>query len=110
MSVVGEKRRRLRRGTPNDGVITWNNGRHYFSCLVRNQTPDGAKVSVPNRVIPSEVHLINIRGQYAHRAQLAWMKNTEAGLVFLEFIDLTQGTTTDLRHLVKLMVAHTRTL
>ncbi len=79
-------------------------GSKYFPCTILDLTPDGARITVPGKpLLPTELHLINIKGQYAQRALVAWAKDAEAGLKFLEYIDLAKGGSPDL---VRLLVKH----
>lgn len=61
-----------------------------MACQVRDLSDNGAKISVASTaILPHDFYLIIHRSQRAYRAKAVWRRGDEAGLAFIDAIDLT---------------------
>ncbi|MCW6512483.1 PilZ domain-containing protein [Lichenifustis flavocetrariae] len=79
-----ERRTDQRNRTYLGGRILFNHRSNSLDCLVRNMSPNGAKIVFSGSVVvPSEFELsVNLKGESVP-ARVQWRTETEAGLVFL---------------------------
>ena len=80
-----ERRKNNRHRTYLGGRISFNRHCSTMDCLVRNLSPDGAKVTFVNTVlVPKEFDLTITQRAQTLRARMIWRQCGEAGVVFLE--------------------------
>ncbi len=103
---IADRRPKARRKALLGGVLVWEGGSQTTPCVIRNISLTGALVSTPSRELPKELHLINVRGQCAHRAEVVWVMKAQAGLRFLDVIDLAQDVQGTHSYLRKLLDAY----
>lgn len=67
------------------GVISFNDRRSTITCIVRNFSPDGAKIEISSHaIIPDHVVLTVMRKGRQFAARVVWRSEHEAGLAFVE--------------------------
>ena len=75
------------------GLIVYANGTQTCDCSLRDLTPAGARIIIPNQVqLPRHFHLINIRDAVAYNARLVWINGQEIGASFESVISLSENT------------------
>jgi hypothetical protein len=79
---VEERRKSQRLRTYLGGTIAFNNRYSTLECLVRNLSPEGARLAFPHPVVlPLEFDLqIRNRGE-SRRGRLVWRDETQAGII-----------------------------
>jgi hypothetical protein len=88
-----ENRAKPRRRVVLGAVAVLGGGNMSFKCRIRDLSADGARIVVPDgQVLPSEIYLINLRDQIAHRAHVVWTRGIESGLNLNASIDLATST------------------
>ena len=86
---LAERRPIARKKVLFSAVAVQEFGRNTIACQVRDISAKGAKIAVSRNVdLPRDLHLIIVRDYTAYRAQLVWRKADEAGLAFIEALDL----------------------
>jgi len=86
-----DKRRRLRKKALLGGVVVHNAGQYAFRCAIRDLAESGARIEFPNgQVFPASVYLINIGARTGHEAKVTWVRDSEAGLTFVNSFDLNE--------------------
>lgn len=80
-----EERRNAHRGrTYLGGRVSFNNRCSTADCLVRNLSPNGAKIVFASpATIPSEFDLTIARKGDSRRTRIVWRGELEAGVMFL---------------------------
>jgi hypothetical protein len=81
-SVMGERRKQVRRRTLKSGKIVFNHKSSVVDCAVRNLSEVGALLIVPNAAgIPNAFELIDSEG-VAHNCTVAWKADGKIGVDF----------------------------
>lgn len=79
-----ERRQHFRSRALLGGSLAYNNRTSVMSCVVRNITPAGAKISVDHvAVLPDEFDFSLPRRDERRRARVVWRKGDAAGLAFV---------------------------
>lgn len=79
-----ERRKSARSRTYFGGVVAFNRRRSTLDCLVRNFSPEGAKLTFSNMaVLPDMFDLMIERKEHSFRARVAWQGSNEIGVAFL---------------------------
>jgi hypothetical protein len=78
------ERRQVQRGrTFLGGCIAFGHPGFTIDCVVRDMSPNGAKVIFSDAIpVPNEVDLVIERYGKTHRAHFVWRRGSEAGVVF----------------------------
>lgn len=83
-----ERRKNIRSRTFLGGVIAFNRQCSSMNCVVRNLSPEGAKIVFDNTLtVPDQFDLAISRQERTMRARMIWRRANEAGLVFLGSTD-----------------------
>jgi len=83
-----ERRKTQRSRTYLWGGIAYNNHCTTLNCLVRNLSPDGARIIFSDAVaLPAEFDIVIRRSRNNRRAQMIWRDETQAGIQFLQQAD-----------------------
>ena len=78
-----ERRRSARARVIYGGVIAYNGRQSTVDCVIRNFSPDGAKVEFHNAaLLPDVVELLIAKKDRAFPAKISWRQASEAGLTF----------------------------
>ncbi len=78
-----ERRKTVRNRTYLGGVIAFNDQASTMDCLIRNLSPEGARLSFDEvRIMPDLFELTITRRDRAYQARIAWRGPSEAGVVF----------------------------
>lgn len=94
-----ERRKNFRSRTFLGGSIAFNGRNSTVDCLVRNLSPEGAKVSLQNTVaIPHEFDLTINQRESTIRARMIWRRAEEAGLAFCDAAAGATAAPADLGH------------
>jgi hypothetical protein len=84
-----ERRPNGRRRALLGGLVVHSQGRFSFPCTIRNLSGDGARVTFKKgQIMPSSFFLIDTWAARGHRAQIAWITATEAGVSFTDSFDM----------------------
>ena len=80
-----ERRKAVRSKTYFGGVVAFNRRRSTLDCLVRNFSPNGAKLTFSNMAVqlPDKFDLLIERKERSFRARVAWQGADEIGVAFL---------------------------
>lgn len=79
-----ERRQHFRSRALLGGSLAYNQRSSVMTCIVRNITPAGAKISVDHlAVFPDEVDFSLARRAERRRARVVWRKGDTAGLAFV---------------------------
>jgi hypothetical protein len=71
------------------GAVVYGDGKFSFQCKIRDVTADDARIVIPaGQPLPSEIYLINMHDQTAHKANVMWLRNIDAGLRFVSTFTL----------------------
>jgi hypothetical protein len=82
------------------GVVVTDGGNVSFRCNIKDITTESARITIPGgQPLPPDVYLINLRDQTAHQSKVMWLRGANAGLHFLNSIDLSTATNTSVRFL-----------
>jgi hypothetical protein len=82
-----ERRKTTRSRTYLGGVVAFNKRSSTMDCVVRNFSPEGARIVFDAAVtLPDEFDLEIRQKERAFRARLAWRGETEAGVAFLDAV------------------------
>lgn len=82
-------------GVSVDGALT-------FDCAIRDLNAQGGKISFHGTHLPDRLYLINVKDRVAYDASVAWKRNGEAGLKWLNVISLAEATESKFAHLRKI--------
>ena len=81
----GERRPSRRKRQLLPAVGTTLGGQRTFDCNIRDISESGARIAFPKSAIfPCAIYLINLRGRVAHKCDVVWCGQTEAGVAFVE--------------------------
>ena len=81
----GKSRRRALLG----GLVVHSQGRFSFAVTIRNISEDGARIAFKKgQMMPSDFVLIDTWAGQGHRARIAWVTATEAGVAFSDSFDM----------------------
>ncbi len=65
------------------GRVVFNGGNSSMDCIVRDISPDGAKLQITNSVtVPDRFDLLIPQKGEIHRAKIAWRREDEVGVAF----------------------------
>src|SRR4051794_10398275 len=82
--IMQERRKTIRNRTYFGGVLAFNKRSSTMDCIVRNFSPEGARIAFKTAVtIPEEFDLEIRQKERAFRARLIWRRAQEAGVAFL---------------------------
>ena len=82
---MAERRKSVRNRTYLGGVIAFNDRASTMDCLIRNLSPDGARLSFYEvQTLPDQFELTITRRNHSYPARIAWRGPTEAGVTFYE--------------------------
>jgi hypothetical protein len=85
VAAMLERRQHFRSRTLLGGSLAYNKRTSVMSCVVRNITPAGAKISLDHvAVLPDEFDFSLPRRAEQRRARIVWRKADCAGLVFVD--------------------------
>ena len=88
------------------GIIVHGQGVYTCDCLLRDVSPEGARIVVKGHPeIPERFFLINIKEGMAHDARRMWSKGQEIGVKFESAIPLGSNTDLAFRKLRQLWLA-----
>jgi PilZ domain len=80
-----ERRKTIRNRTFLGGVVAFNKRSSTLDCVVRNFSPEGARIVFDAAVtLPDEFDLEIRQKERAFRARTIWRGETEAGVAFLD--------------------------
>jgi hypothetical protein len=83
--IMQERRKTIRNRTYFGGVLAFNKRSSTMDCIVRNFSPEGARIAFNTAVtIPDEFDLEIRQKERAFRARLIWRRAEEAGVAFLD--------------------------
>ena len=85
------RRPALRRRVLLGGLITYGQGTHCISCVIRDLSEAGARIGMkPRHALPSNIFLINLRDRIAYECRTMWSKGGEAGLAIKKVMPLDE--------------------
>jgi hypothetical protein len=88
---VVRRRPSLRRRVLLGGLVTYGQGTHCFSCVIRDLNEAGARISMkPRHALPSNIFLINLRDRVAYDCRTIWSKGSDAGLAIKKVVKLDE--------------------
>jgi hypothetical protein len=93
MSQVCANPMRERRTSPrqrrlNAAKIVFNNNSSVIDCIVRDLSPQGARLLVARPVgIPDRFDLRMVRNDVCHPSKVSWRVNDQIGVSFSTFLD-----------------------
>jgi hypothetical protein len=97
---VAERRPKSRRRALLGGQVVHSGGRFSFPCTIRNISEDGARIAFKKgQMMPSDFYLVDTWAGQGHRAHIAWVTATEAGLSFSTSFDMNAITDPALTYL-----------
>ena len=97
---VADRRPKGRRRALLGGMVVHSGGRFTFPCTIRNLSEDGARIAFKKgQMMPSEFFLVDTWAGQGHRARIAWVTATEAGVAFSESFDMSGITDPSLGYL-----------
>ncbi len=71
------------------GLVVHSQGRFSFPATIRNLSEDGARIAFrKGLMMPSEFYLIDTWAARGHRARIAWITASEAGVSFHGSFDM----------------------
>ena len=86
---TAERRPKNRRRALLGGMVVHSGGRFSFPVTIRNLSEDGARIAFKKgQMMPSDFYLIDTWAGQGHRAHIAWVTATEAGLSFTSNFDM----------------------
>jgi hypothetical protein len=88
------------------GVISYADGKHSFSCTIRDITDKGARVGVRGQQFPPNFYLINIRDRLVYDAKVIWNRGTDVGVSFQNSFRLAEIVDPALGYLRSLWLGH----
>lgn len=95
-----ERRRGQRHRALLAGKVANDDATRTLDCVIRNLSPDGAMIetSTPH-LVPSEMHLVQIKEGIAWDAEVVWRRGTRVGVRLKGRHDLHETTEKQLRAL-----------
>ena len=85
------------------GMVVHSGGRFSFPVTIRNISDDGARVAFKKgQMMPTDFYLIDTWAGQGHRAKIAWVTATEAGVAFSQSFDMNGITDPALNYLARL--------
>jgi hypothetical protein len=82
---MGERRVSPRQRRLNGAKIVFNNDSSVIDCVVRDLSPQGARLLVASPVgIPGQFDLRIERNGVCHPSKVAWRANNQIGVMFLD--------------------------
>jgi hypothetical protein len=82
--TMQERRKNIRSRTYFGGVLAFNKRSSTMNCIVRNFSPEGARIAFNTAVtIPDEFDLEIRRNERAFRVRTIWRRGDEAGVAFI---------------------------
>jgi hypothetical protein len=99
-----ERRARVRRRVLLTGKIAHPQSGLSADCVIRDLSPDGARVTVGPEPMAADAFLIIVKDGVAHQAAAAWRAGGEAGLRFQTTSDLTGDPGPHLRAIQRIWV------
>ena len=100
---VAERRPNNRRRALLGGMVVHSQGRFSFPCTIRNVSADGARIAFKRgQIMPSDFILIDTWAGQGHRARIAWLTATEAGVSFSQSFDMNSIADPALNYLKRL--------
>ena len=95
-----ERRRNQRQRALLTGKLATDQANITIDCVIRNLSPEGALVETQSpHLIPSELHLLQVREGIAWDAKVIWRRGSRVGLELLERHDLRETTARQLKAL-----------
>ena len=100
---VAERRPTNRRRALLGGMVVHSQGRFSIPSTIPNVSADGARIAFKRgQVMPSDFILIDTWAGQGHRARIAWLTATEAGVSFSKSFDMNSITDPALSYLKRL--------
>ena len=97
---AADRRPKSRRRALLGGLVVHSGGRFSFPCTIRNVSEDGARIAFrKGQMLPSDFYLVDTWAGQGHRARIAWVTATEAGLSFSGSFDMNAITDPALSYL-----------
>jgi len=88
-----ERRRSVRQKSFLRGCVHFNNRRNTFDCLIRDLSPEGARIIFSETVsVPDLVELYIPQKEQTVRARVQWRHGDEIGLAFPDALRAADGT------------------
>jgi len=86
---AADRRPNARRRALKGGMVVHSGGRFTFPCTIRNLSEDGARIAFKRgQMMPSDFYLVDTWAGQGHKAHIAWVTATEAGLSFTGSFDM----------------------
>ena len=105
LSASSEHRLEGRKRVLMSGMIVETGATETFGCTVMDVSAKGARVRIaPDRVLPSEFHLVVVRNRTTHKARVMWRRQQLAGVRFEETHFIDKNLPYELRFLQKLWI------
>ena len=83
--MISERRVNPRQRRLNEGKIVFNNKMSIINCIVRDLSPQGARLLVASPIgIPDQFDLRINRSGADHRSKVAWRSKGQIGVTFLD--------------------------
>ena len=87
---MADRRPKSRRRALLGGVVVHSGGRFTIPCTIRSLSEDGARIAFKRgQMLPSAFFLVDTWAGQGHRARIAWVTATEAGVAFAESFDMS---------------------
>jgi hypothetical protein len=95
-----ERRQRQRQRALLAGKLANEDATTTIDCTIRNLSSDGAMIETTTpHLIPSHLHLVQIKEGIAWDAEVIWRRGNRVGLALLDRHDLREATEKQLRAL-----------
>ncbi len=93
-ATTANKRRAARQPVQFRAMLSWDKGRTYLACSIRDISKTGARIRLLKPVgLPAIVHLIDIPNKMAYEAAVVWRRAPFYGLAFTLSYTLTSTET-----------------
>jgi hypothetical protein len=103
MPPTAERRPKSRRRALLGGMVVHSGGRFSFPVTIRNLSEDGARIAFKKgQMMPSDFYLVDTWAGMGHRARIAWVTASEAGVAFSQSFDMNAITDPGLGYLARL--------
>jgi PilZ domain len=80
-AIVLDRRKEQRSPTYLGGTLSFNKRLSTADCLVRNTSPSGAKIALPNtRFVPDEFDLVIPQWHAEYRMRVVWRRQDQLGI------------------------------
>lgn len=87
---LAERRPKPRKRVVFGGRISYQDGKQYFDCTIRDLSETGARITLkPGQPIPSNIYLIDKLNHIVHESKVVWNNGREAGLEFVKSFALS---------------------